>query len=95
MKEDTNNCTRDIGLKGRCDIRCFLIDKYGRDIKGMWGRDKMIIGDWYWRMCKKGFLKAYNGWVIRGKDMTKVRSVGAETANIPMKDSYTFVDLVI
>jgi len=47
-----------------------MMDKYRRDIKGVWGRDKMVIRNWNRRVCEESLLEADNRWIIRSKDMT-------------------------
>ena len=62
-----NSCARDRSLYGRYDIRCFMMDKYRRDIKGVRGRGKMVIGNWKRRMCEESLLEVDDGWIIRSR----------------------------
>ena len=54
----------------------------------MWGREKPVVRDGERRTGKKSLLEAEDFRGIRRNEVTKVLSVGAETADIPMQDGH-------
>lgn len=53
-----------------------MVDKYGGSRCRVRGWYKMIIWNWYWRICEEGFLEADKGWVIWRGEVLKVCEKG-------------------